>query len=198
MTTPDDAGGVREKKRRETRQRIVEAGLGLFKANGYEATTLDAIAAAAGISRRTFFHYFKSKDEILISMQAGLGEQLSAAIGREPAEKCPLTALRDAMLGLVTPYAPAELLVIDKLMRSSEIVQARKQASYIRDEALVLSALREHWPGEPEPQMRLLASFAIATVRLSLDSFSREEGRRSLATLVEESFEALEQLTQRR
>lgn len=198
MTTMDDTGGVREKKRRETRQRIVEAGLGLFKANGYEATTLDAIAAAAGISRRTFFHYFKSKDEILISMQAGLGEQLSAAIGREPAEKRPLTALRDAMLGLVTPYAPAELLVIDKLMRSSEIVQARKQASYIRDEALVLSALREHWPGEPEPQMRLLASFAIATVRLSLDSFSREEGRRSLATLVEESFEALEQLTQRR
>ena len=198
MTTMDDTGGVREKKRRETRQRIVEAGLGLFKANGYEATTLDAIAAAAGISRRTFFHYFKSKDEILISMQAGLGEQLSAAIGREPAEKRPLTALRDAMLGLVTPYAPAELLVIDKLMRSSEIVQARKQASYIRDEALVLSALRERWPGEPEPQMRLLASFAIATVRLSLESFSREEGKRSLATLVEESFEALEQLTQRR
>jgi len=198
MTTMDDTGGVREKKRRETRQRIVEAGLGLFKANGYEATTLDAIAAAAGISRRTFFHYFKSKDEILISMQAGLGEQLSAAIGREPQGKRPLTALRDAMLGLVTPYAPAELLVIDKLMRSSEIVQARKQASYIRDEALVLSALRERWPGEPEPQMRLLASFAIATVRLSLESFSREEGKRSLATLVEESFEALEQLTQRR
>lgn len=198
MTANVDAEGVRETKRRETRQRIIEAGLGLFKANGYEATTLDAIVAAAGISRRTFFHYFKSKDEILISMQAGLGEQLSAAIGAQPGHKRPLLALRDAMLGLVAPYSPTELLALDKLMRSSETVQARKQASYIRDEAMVFSALRQRWPDEPEPQMRLLASFAIATVRLSLDTFNREEGGRSLAVLVEESFEALAQITQPR
>ncbi|HWV21895.1 MAG TPA: helix-turn-helix domain-containing protein [Devosia sp.] len=197
MTAEDHAGGVRERKRQQTRQRIVEAGLGLFKAHGYEATTLDAIAAAAGISRRTFFHYFKSKDEILLSMQAGLGEQLAAAIGREPQGKPPLATLRDAMLGLVAPYAPDELLALDKLMRSSEIVQARKQASYIKDEATIFAALRQRWPEEPEPPLRLLASFAIATVRLSLDSFSREAGRRPLAALVRESFDALERLTQR-
>lgn len=195
MTTMGDEEGVREKKRRETRQRIVDAGLKLFGTNGYEATTLDAIAAEAGISRRTFFHYFKSKDEILISMQAGLGEQLSAALRAQPADRRPLAALRAAMLGLVAPFSPESLLAIDRLMRSSETVQARKQASYIRDEAMVFTALREHWPDETEPQMRLLASFAIATVRLSLDTFSREEGRRSLATLLEESFDALEQLT---
>ncbi|WP_449394484.1 TetR/AcrR family transcriptional regulator [Devosia riboflavina] len=185
MTMMGDEEGVRAKKRRETRQRIVDAGLKLFGTNGYEATTLDAIAAEAGISRRTFFHYFKSKDEILISMQAGLGEQLSAALRAQPADRRPLAALRAAMLGLVAPFSPESLLAIDRLMRSSETVQARKQASYIRDEAMVFTALREHWPDEPEPQMRLLASFAIATVRLSLDTFSREEGRRSLATLLE-------------
>ena len=190
--------GVREKKRRETRQRIVDAGLKLFGTNGYEATTLDAIATEAGISRRTFFHYFKSKDEILISMQAGLGEQLSAALRAQPADRRPLLALRDAMLGLVAPYSPQTLLAIDKLMRSSETVQARKQASYIRDEAMVFATLSEHWPAEPEPQMRLLASFAIASVRLSLDTFSREEGRRSLGTLLEESFDALGQLSKDR
>jgi AcrR family transcriptional regulator len=198
MTIEEGAEGVREKKRRETRQRIVDAGLKLFGSNGYEATTIDAIAAAAGISRRTFFHYFKSKDEILISMQAGLGEQLSAAISAQPVERRPLPALRDAMLGLVAPYSPENLLAIDRMMRSSEIVQARKQASYVRDEATVFAALREHWPAEPEPQLRLLAAFAIGAVRLSLDSFSREEGKRPLGTLLEESFEALGQLAQQR
>jgi hypothetical protein len=45
------------------------SGLKLFVANGYEATTLEAVAAAAGISRRTFFHYFKSKEELLLAWQ---------------------------------------------------------------------------------------------------------------------------------
>ncbi len=194
MTATGDEEGVREKKRRETRQRIVDAGLKLFGSDGYEATTVDSIAAAAGISRRSFFHYFKSKDEILISLQAGLGEQLSVAIFAQSVDKRPLPALRDAMLGLVAPYAPENLLAIDKMMRSSEIVQARKQASYVRDEARVFATLCEHWPAEAEPQLRLLAAFAISTVRLSLDTFSREEGRRSLETLLAESFDALEQL----
>ncbi|MBO9589765.1 TetR/AcrR family transcriptional regulator [Devosia sp.] len=195
MTATSDES-VRDKKRRETRQRIVDAGLKLFAGNGYEATTLDAIAAEAGISRRTFFHYFKSKDEILISLQAGLGEQLSTAIRAQPRDRRPLPALRDAMLGMVAPYSPKSLLAIDRMMRSSETVQARKQASYIRDEATVFAALKAHWPHEPETQMRLLAAFAIGAVRLSLDTFSREEGRRPLAALLAESFDALGQLAQ--
>ncbi|MEI7348728.1 helix-turn-helix domain-containing protein [Pectobacterium parmentieri] len=54
--------GVREKKRRDMHRRITEIGLKLFAENGYEATTLDAIAEASGIARRTFFHYFRSKE----------------------------------------------------------------------------------------------------------------------------------------
>ena len=54
---------------RKTLERIAETGLKLFSRNGYEATTLDAIAEAAGISRRTFFYYFKSKEEILLDWQ---------------------------------------------------------------------------------------------------------------------------------
>ena len=53
--------GLRERKKRETLQRITETGLKLFVENGYEATTLEAIAAEASIARRTFFYYFKSK-----------------------------------------------------------------------------------------------------------------------------------------
>jgi AcrR family transcriptional regulator len=51
--------------RRETRQRIAEVGQRLFLTRGYEGTTLDVIAAEADISRRAFFSYFKSKDDII-------------------------------------------------------------------------------------------------------------------------------------
>ena len=188
------AGGLRERKRQETLRRITDAGVRLFTAHGYEATTLDQIAAEAGISRRTFFHYFKSKDEILLSMQRGLGESIAAGLARQPVAQPPLTALRKAMLEIVAPYTSEELLKLDRLMRASEAVQSRKQAGYILDEATVFAALRRLWPAEPERALRLVAMLAIGTSRVSLDAWSRDGGIRPLESYVVETFEALESL----
>src|SRR5829696_3259461 len=70
IDSPPSKEGTRERKQRETRFRIAESGLRLFMENGYDGTTVEAIAQAAGISRRTFFAYFKSKDEILFAWMA--------------------------------------------------------------------------------------------------------------------------------
>jgi AcrR family transcriptional regulator len=186
------SAGLRERKRQETRQRITEAGLRLFGANGYEATTLDAIAAEAGISRRTFFHYFKSKDEILLSLQIGLGETLIAALTEEnPTDRRPWPAVRKAMRRAVAPYASEDLIVIDRLMRSSEAVQARKQATYAQDEALLFAWLRDRWPLESETALRLVAATAIGISRLALDSWSREGGTRTLTAVLDEVLETV-------
>ena len=85
--TPEKPEGLRERKRRETRRRLTETGLRLFLERGYEATTLDAIAEAADVSRRTIFHYFNQKDDILLAWQSGIGEAIRAAILRERPEK---------------------------------------------------------------------------------------------------------------
>ncbi|MGV3490640.1 MAG: TetR/AcrR family transcriptional regulator [Devosia sp.] len=193
MTAEISGGATRERKRRDTERRITEAAIRLFGKHGYEATTLDAIAEAAGISRRTFFHYFKSKDEVLLSMQRGLGEMLVAALAQQPAELRPLEATRNALLGLSAPYPQQDLLAIDKLMRSSEAVQARKQASYVRAEQMLYAALAQRWP-DPEPQLRLVALLTIGAMRLSLDAFSRSEGTRPIAELLRESFDAMRSL----
>lgn len=185
--------GARERKRRETLQRITDAAIRLFGEQGYEATTLDAIAAAAGISRRTFFHYFKSKDDILLSMQQGMGEMLVAALAQQPSTKPPLEATRDALLSLSAPYPPEELLAIDRLMRSSEAVQARKQATYVQAEHMLYAALAERWPA-PEPELRLIALLTIGAMRLSLEAFNRANGQRPIAELLRESYAALRSL----
>lgn len=188
------AGGLRERKRQETLQRITDTGIRLFSTHGYEATTLDAIAAESGISRRTFFHYFKSKDEILLSLQRGLGERLAAAIALQPVDQQPLAAVRKAMLEIVAPYSSKDLIALDRLMRASEAVQARKQAGYILDEATVFGALRQRWPTEPERVLRLVAMFAIGASRISLDAWSRDGGTRPLETYLAETFAALERV----
>lgn len=184
-------GGLRERKRRETLRRITEAGLKLFSTKGFEATTLDAIAAEAGISRRTFFHYFKSKDDILLSMQTGLGDSLTAALARKAPGQRPLPALRAAVFELVAAYAPDDLLAIDRLMLSSQAVQSRKQATYLQDEALIFAALCEHWPEENPATLRLAALLCVGITRVAMEAWRRDGNRRPLADYVQDYFEAL-------
>lgn len=184
--------GLRAQKRQQTQQRIVDAGIKLFGTRGYEATTLDAIAAEAGISRRTFFHYFKSKDDILLSMQTGLGDRLVMALAQQPTALRPLEATRQALREMVAPYAPEELMQVDRLMRSSEAVQARKQASYLQDETMLHKALVARWPGESAVDLRVLATMTIASVRLTLDRWSAEGGTRPIQNVLEETFAAMD------
>lgn len=183
----------RARKHRETIERITEAGIRLFLDRGYEATTLDDIAAAAAISRRSFFHYFKSKDDILISLQSGMGTTIAEAIRNAPPDKRPIEAVRDAVLDVCAAVPPDEMLAIDRLMRSSKTVQARKQASYVEQERTLLAALRERWP-EPDraPALKLVAMIAMGAIRLSTEAFTQEAGARPMPTLLRETFGALE------
>lgn len=185
--------GLRERKRRETLQRITDAGICLFIEKGYEATTLDAIAAAAGISRRTFFYYFKSKDEILLSLQSGVGDMIVDALREVPRDKRPLEAIRDAVVKVCALIPADDMIAIDRLMRSSEAIQARKQASYVQQEKALFAALRERWPDpQREAGLRLVAMLAIGAMRLASDAFNREGGGRPMVELLHDAFDALE------
>jgi AcrR family transcriptional regulator len=188
-----EAGGLRARKRRETAQRITDVALRLFLADGYEATTLDAIAAAAGISRRTFFYYYKSKDDILISMQAGLGETIAAGLRHEPVDRRPLDAVRDVILRASAAYPAEEMIAIDRLMRSSEVVMARKQASYVEHERTVHAALQRKWShAHSDTSLRLVAMIAIGAIRLALEAFNRDNGKRPVVQHLQEAFNALD------
>lgn len=188
---PDE--GLRARKRRETLRRITDAGIGLFIEKGYDATTLDEIAAKAGISRRTFFYYFQSKDDILLSLQSGMGEMLSAAVRDASRDATPLEAVRSAMVAVCATIPTDDMRVIDGLMRSSKAVQARKQASYVEQEQALLAAMRERWPDPArETALALIAMLAVGAMRLSLDAFHREDGKRPLTALLTSRFDALQ------
>jgi AcrR family transcriptional regulator len=185
--------GLRERKRQETLQRIAETGLKLFVANGYEATTLEAVAAAAGISRRTFFHYFKSKEELLLAWQGtGFEQALRPAIMEEFPDQNPLDAALNCLLKLVSRYETDESIIVDRLLRSTEALRARKQAVYVDMEQALLGAMCELWP-EPKRRasLRIVAMVSIGAMRLAVETWRQENGKRSLAKYLRESFATL-------
>jgi AcrR family transcriptional regulator len=184
--------GLRARKRRETRRRIAEAGLRLFIANGFDATTLDAIAAAANISRRNFFHYFQSKEAVLEGWESEADEAFRAALVAQPAAAPPLAVVRDGMLSVISRYETDQAIAIDRLLRSTDALRARKTASYEHRERVVLAALTERWPDPARrPALRVAAMIGIGALRLASEAWSAEGGARSLADHVNETFVVL-------
>lgn len=190
-TLPDE--GLRERKRRETRQRIAEAGRRLFMIHGYDDTTLDAIAAEAGISRRTFFAYFKSKDEIILFWQAADSDRLVADLLRASPDASPLDAVRDIMVKHMARYTTEEMVAIDTLMRSSATLQSRKQAFYAEQEQELFARLCEVWR-QPERRtaLRMVAMVSMGAMRLTTQTWNEQASpRKPMARLLRETFESL-------
>jgi AcrR family transcriptional regulator len=195
VAEPDDgsAQGVRERKRRETRYRIAETALRLFLAHGFEATTLDLIAEEAGISRRTFFSYFKSKDDILLFWQDAHWRNIHDDLLKTSPELQPLDAVRDIMLKHMARYSTEEMLGIDALMRSSPTLQSRKQAFYGEQEQVLFSKLCEVWR-QPQRRraLRMVAMVAIGAIRLTTQAWIEQVGRKKpMGELLREAFESL-------
>lgn len=182
--------GLRERKRRETQQRIAETGLRLFLTNGYENTTLDTIAAEAGISRRTFFSYFESKEDILFIWQSygwsGVWDDLLTV----SPDANPLDAVRDTFVKHLARYANDEMRRIDHLLRSNKSLSARKQAAYEQQEQALFATLCEVWRRpERRPALRMIAMACVGVVRLSLEAWSQQEKTdRSIADMLQEGF----------
>jgi AcrR family transcriptional regulator len=183
--------GLRERKRRETLQRISEVGLKLFLAKGYDATTLDEIAAEAGISRRTFFYYFKSKDEIILAYIAGFAEALKTEIKESTTSNSPLDTVRDAMVKLAGRYETPELLPISRFMRDSDARHVKRQNNMLFEQA-IFEALCEVWPAKSRRnRLRLVAMASIGAKRVAVDSWYEQNGKRSLPSYLREAFNDL-------
>lgn len=193
---PPEKEGLRERKRRETLRRIAEAGLRLFLRDGYEATTLDAIAEAAGISRRTFFYYFKSKEEIILVWQGGFAEAIRQAVLGQSTTQAPLDAVKNALVKLTMSYesvqARKQMMEIDRFIRGNETLQARKATKYAEQEQAVFEALCTLWP-QPKrrPALRIVAMMSIGAFRLAIDSWSQDQGKRPFAAYLRDCFASI-------
>jgi AcrR family transcriptional regulator len=210
---PEKTEGLRERKRRETRQRLAETGLRLFLAQGYEATTLDQIAAAAGVSRRTIFHYFAQKEDLLQAWKSGLADAMRAAILRQRPGRPPLEIALGAFLQIAGQFQAEDHIRIERLLASTDRLGASKHAKYAEQEEAVFEALAALTPAPerrgrqeeavfealaaltPAPErrgrLRLVAMVAVGALRVAFERWAERGGAEPLADHLRRAFAEL-------
>jgi AcrR family transcriptional regulator len=188
--------GLRERKRQLTLARIAETGLKLFIENGYEATTLDAIAAASGISRRTFFYYLKSKEDVLLAHESGdIPHVLRPTFLEQSPDQSPIDAARKTFLVLASRYMAKESVLADRILRSTETLRLRKEALLVQMEDVLAEAMYELWPDESRrPALRLAAMMAIGSLRFAKENWRQEDAAYPLTHYIDEAFDLLDHL----
>lgn len=86
--------GLRERKQKLTKDAIWDAAIDLFAEKGFDDTTIDEIAEAAFVSRRSFFRYFESKNDLMAHPVANMAKSLAQAVASCPTMASPAELLR--------------------------------------------------------------------------------------------------------
>jgi len=193
MTIPTEPIGLRERKKARTRAALREHALRLFRDQGYQATTVEQIAAAAGVSHMTFFRYFPVKEDVVLSdsydpLMAGL---LARTPATWPAHERIRTALRQ---GLAQVYAADRdiLLAQNKLIAATPALRDRLWADQIATQQLFLRALSGA-AGDHSPSLRTRVTVAacLAAASTAILAWVESDGAAELPDLIDQAFEAV-------
>ncbi|GAA2658533.1 helix-turn-helix domain-containing protein [Streptomyces lunalinharesii] len=122
--------GLRERKKRQTRQRISETALGLFVARGFDGVTIAEVAAAADVSVNTLYNYFAAKEDLVLPPDQASPQRLADIVrARQPGESAARAVLdrlrdelrrRDRAVGLTAGFGP-----VFEMMRAAPTLTAR-------------------------------------------------------------------------
>jgi AcrR family transcriptional regulator len=181
QSPPDDrpAVGLRERKKARTRAAIQEQALRLFNEQGYGATTVEQIAAAAEISPSTFFRYFPTKEDVVL--YDAFDPVLLQAFLAQPAELSPIQALRTAMHA-VFARMPAEELEVqrerDAMIRSVPELRARMLDEFGRNVKVIAEAVAERVGRRPDDLA--VRVFAGAVIGVGIVTWFGEEAHQSV------------------
>ncbi|MFC8825011.1 TetR/AcrR family transcriptional regulator [Streptomyces sp. NPDC057137] len=176
-TTGAAVDGLRERKKRQTYERLSETAIALFLERGFEKVSVAEIAAAADVSKPTLFRYFPAKEDLVLHRFADHEDEAARVVAGEGAG-APLEALhrhfadglarRDPVTGL---NDDPRVLAFHGLLYGTPSLVARAYAYQGRSEAVLASALTgalmgARLPGGPVVAARLAAGQIVAVQRV--------------------------------
>lgn len=158
-----------DRTRRRVQEEVVDAALALFLEQGFEETTVDQVVAAAGISRRSFFRYFGSKEDIVFGDLAEQGPALLEMLRARPDDEPIWDALAHTFAALAELTDPERGVQISRLCATTPSLRAAHLEKHLRwQQALAPEVERRVGVGDAPPG--LVGEAIVATVLACLDA----------------------------
>ncbi|WP_351223140.1 helix-turn-helix domain-containing protein [Streptomyces sp. NPDC002133] len=180
------AEGLRERKKRRSRQHISDVATGLFMERGFDAVTIAEVAQAADVSVNTVYNYFPAKEDLFFDREPGLVERLARWVrARDAGESAAAAVLRE-LRGEVEAVSPSVGLMdgYDRFLRvihHAPSLQSRVLTFQRETVTKLAQALREETGAAPDDPMPFLMAGQIDWVyETAMGAIGREmmAGRR--------------------
>src|SRR6202140_183749 len=184
---------IAERKRRAIRGELSEVALGLVTDRTFQSLTIDEIAAAAGVSRRTFFRYFTSKEDVVFAFLDQWAVRLAADIVARPADEDPVAAVQTSFRQLTAAYDDRALALV-RVVRETPSLQQQERINRDHLRLAVVNALAGRLGLVAERGMRpqILPTIVLAPLDAAMFSWFGNRSSEEVGRLLDEALEAFE------
>ncbi|MEU1983427.1 TetR family transcriptional regulator [Nocardia sp. NPDC019395] len=187
---------VWDRQRAAVRNEIVGTALEMFLTDGFDETPIDRIVAAVGVSRRTFFRYFGTKEDIVLGDLIARGQVIADELAARPAGETPWEALRAALHASRETTVPDmdAALALGKMLFDTPSLRTRLMEKRLRWQEMFVPLLAARIDG-PAERATLRATAIVAAALSCLDTASEawieSDGADDLAELYDEAVAAV-------
>lgn len=187
--------GLRERKKAETRQALSRAALRLAERLGPDGVTVEAIAERAGVSPRTFFNYFSSKDDAIAGVSADEPSELLEHLLARPESEDPGEALREALRTTASSLEgqAADWAARNRLVQRFPQLAVRRAARLTEVERSVVVEVARRMDLDPDRDLApgVLVAATLGAARVAMTVWEQRAQPGDLADLFDEAFDRL-------
>jgi AcrR family transcriptional regulator len=193
-TVPADSAGLRERKKRETRLALHRAALDLVEESGFEAVTTEQIAARAGVSTRTLFNYFPTKESAVLGTSPADLEDYRTLLAGRPADEPILTSIRVLVQSRLSPATQDKALRAQRrrVVLTEPALGPALVGNNIRTENVLTEIVAERLglSAAASVRPRVLVAATLASVRACIEHH-QSGGHGSFDDTLDEAFDLL-------
>ncbi|MCX5414369.1 TetR/AcrR family transcriptional regulator [Streptomyces sp. NBC_00059] len=177
--------GLRERKKRATRKALQSSAVALFRERGPEAVTVEDICADAGVSPRTFFNYFSTKEEAVFVLEEGAPELIRRRITERPSHETPLEAVHAVLAERLGELTTGGILLgrAALLRERPELLPRIAQTNRAVEDAVVAAVAARTGLPDTDLYVRTTAAVAFAAQQAAVACWRPDSGDDAVTVL---------------